>query len=403
MPPKNKKNKTVDESKETTKETTPKRSTKKSSSIQKVAETKSIIDNSSPITDISTENTTDQDILNHTITFEPPNEFSQFHIHKSIIQRLRPYDSPSSLPPGMIFVGNHMCGKRTLIRSFIHHLIQKPIVTKVHHDTCNDSTVEFIHSPYHIEFHLEEYGLTDRYIVGEYIKKILDCQTIDGRIRIYVFYGLDTYTYETQDMFVHLMEKYVASARFIFTVSSMQKIHRRVNAISTTIRIPFPSNMELRSYLASHGLSMMDIDSHLRNIINDGHLGRLRHFSKESTANQPVIMNMDQSLSNVSSAQDILWNQIKPFIDREDINSVVEMRPYLYDAITLTMSMYDFIIRICRYVIQQCPLKHIDRMSECVQEFTNLEAKMHQVKHDIVCVEYAVLLAKRYLHGYFRQ
>lgn len=354
----------------------------------------------SDVSDKSPEDSPEQDGT-QTMTFDSPIELSQFHIHKQIISRLRPYDSPASLPPGMLFVGNNMCGKRTLIRGFIHHLIQKPIVTKVHYDTYNGSTVEFIHSPYHIEFHLEEYGLTDRYIVGEYIKKILDCQTIDGRIRIYVFYGLDTYTYETQDMFVHLMEKYVASARFIFTVSSMQKIHRRVNAISVAIRVPFPSNVEIRSYLASQGLSMFDIDSHLRNIINDGHLGRLKHFSKVTEVNQSAIMN--QPLSNTTSAQDILWNQIKPFIDREDINSVVEIRHYLYDAITLTMSMYGLLNRINRYVIQQCPPKHIGIISECIQRFTNLESTMHQVKHDIVCIEYAVLLAKRYLHGYFRE
>jgi DNA polymerase III delta prime subunit len=315
---------------------------------------------------------------------------TQFHIHKRIIRQLSIYSSPDTLHSGTIFVGKPLCGKRTLIRAFIHHLIQKPIITTVHHDTHDSMNIEFAHSPYHIEFHLEEYGLTDRYIVGEYIKKILDCQTIDGRIRIYVFYGLDTYTFDTQDMFVHLIEKYVTSARFIFTASSLQKIHPRVKAVSTTVRVPMPDLQEVRSYLAHKGMSITDADIHLQKIINDGDLGRLRYVVNDSKN------------TNETKSFNTLWSKIQPLIDRRDITSIVEMRQYLYNAITLTLPMNEFIQYICKYVMQQCPMSHTHLIADITQQFVNIEAKMHHVKHDIVCLEYAMLLAKRYIHFQFK-
>jgi len=318
------------------------------------------------------------------VIFNEPTVFSEFIIHKPLCRILSSYQSPEDLPMGMLIVGTPLCGKRTLIHAFINHLVQKPVTRTIRRDMHESMKVEFVHSPYHIEFHLEEYGLTDRYIVGEYIKKILDCQTIDGRIRIYIFYGLETYTLDTQDMFVGLMEKYASSSRFIFTASSTNKIHKRIKTSTVHIRVPMPSQHEIRSYLASKGLSIFDADARLQTILNDGHIGSLRYHSSVNPF-------------------DALWKSIRPLIDREDIESVVEMRPLFYEAITLTLPMNELIQMMCRYVVQSCPMHLSNELSKCLQEFSHLEMRMNHLKHDIVCLEYGALLAKRYLHGHFRE
>jgi hypothetical protein len=199
-------------------------------------------------------------------------------------------------------------------------------------------------------------------------------------------------------MFVHLMEKYVGSARFIFTASSLQKIHPRVKTISTTVRVPMPDLQEVRTYLAHQGMSITNTDSQLRNVANDGHLGRLRYIANGANGGNTV---NGGNVGCGAKSFDTLWSSIRPLIDRRDIASVVEMRPYLYEAITLTLPMNEFIQYIGRYVMQQCPPTHTHLISDAIRQFADIESKMHQVKHDIVCLEHAVLVAKRYIHFLF--
>lgn len=323
-----------------------------------------------------------------------PSTFDEFIIHRAVADRLRVYYSIEELPLSTVLYGIPLIGKRTCIHALIRHVIGQPFETRIKKDSIythgNTMNIEFAVSHSHIEFHLEEYGLTDRYIVGEYIQRIVDAPTIDDRIRIYVIHGIDTYTYETQDMFVNIIEKHTSSARFIFTSNTFNRLHNRLVSISQPYRIGFPTRIELVNYLKStKSLNMLQIEDTVNKIIEDGNLGRLRY--KDMNFNKPI---------------DIVWESIRPLIDRRDLLSIYDMKPHIYNVVTLTIPSVGFIYKMRDYVVQNIPaeLNEKDRVhyrQEIHSEFTRIEESMKDVDYDIIGLEYAALISKRYLHVVF--
>ena len=315
-----------------------------------------------------------------------PSAFDKFIIHRSIVDRLRSYTKVEELPSSTVFYGKDLMGKRTIIQALIQNLINLPIETRIKKDTIythgNTMNIEFAVSSYHIEFHLEEYGLTDRYIVGDYIQRILSSSTIDDRVRIYVIYGIDSYTYETQDMFVNLIERHTSHARFIFTASCTNRLHYRIKSISSHIRVGFPSRIELVAYLRSlRELNMFQIEEKVKKIEMEGNLGTLRY--KDSSYYDQITMT---------------WDVIEPILIRKDITGINDMKPHFYNLITLTIPTEQLLYKMRDFVLKQVPEKNISVRSEIIQKYAEIDEQMKRVEYDIMGLEYAALITKRYIH-----
>jgi hypothetical protein len=319
-----------------------------------------------------------------------PQTFNQFVIHRSIVDRLSSYSSTAELPMSSVFIGKPLVGKRTIIQALIRNVVGQPFECKVKKDSIythgNTMNIGFVSSPFHIEFHLEEYGLTDRYIVGEYIYRLLSSNTIDDRIRIYVIYGVDNYTYETQDIFVGLIEKHFVNSRFLMTAENKNKLHPRLQSISSITRIGLPSRIEIIAYLKRipEIRSIANIEEITDRITEEGHLGTLRYTSKYI---DPLEMT---------------WNTIVPLIEKKDITSIVDMKPHFYNIITLTLSTTTLLNRMCEYVIDRIPKGHMMH-SDILTNFAEIESRMRNVDYDIVGLEYAALLTKHYIHVVFTE
>jgi hypothetical protein len=318
--------------------------------------------------------------------YKVPTVFDDFIIHRSLVDQLRHYSKVEELQLSTVFYGQNLVGKRTIIQALIRHIIGQPIEPRIKKDTIythgNTMHIEFSVSPYHIEFHLEEYGLTDRYIVGDYIQRILSSSTIDDRIRIYVIYNIDSYTYETQDMFVNLIERHSSNARFLFTASSKNRIHYRIKSISSMYRVRLPSRYEIIAYLRSlKSLDMFQIESTANRVLNDGHLGTLRY--KDGAYNDQIEMT---------------WKVIEPLILRRDIESINDMKSHFYNMITLTLPTSQLLLKMCNYVITMIPKNNISVISDVQQKFTEINRKMNNIDYDIIGLEYAALVTKQYIH-----
>lgn len=170
--------------------------------------------------------------------------------------------------PHLIFYGPDGAGKKTRIRSLLS-LMFGPNVHKIRNENkevkVNTVNVEYLvsYSNHHIgkkyfkkiicflELTPSDSEHHDRIIVQKVIKETAGTGNIDQKsnLKIIVLHDIDNLTKEAQAALRRTMEKYMNNCRLIMCCSSLTKIIPPIRSRCLSIRVPSPSNKDIRNIL----------------------------------------------------------------------------------------------------------------------------------------------------------
>ena len=162
--------------------------------------------------------------------------------------------------PHLIFYGPEGAGKKTRIRAFLSLLFNSG-VHKVNTETkelkVNSTTIEYhiASSNYHIELTPSDAEIYDRVIIQKVIKESASSSLIDTKssrkFKVIVLQEIDNLTREAQAALRRTMEKYTASCRLIMSCNSLTKIIPPIRSRCLSIRVPCPSESEIKNILTT--------------------------------------------------------------------------------------------------------------------------------------------------------
>jgi hypothetical protein len=319
-----------------------------------------------------------------------------FIIHSNIASNLFALKSDIN---HTIFYGSRSTGKKTLIYALINSIhddnttIQKYRTIKFNDITVNGNSIpiQYVQSPYHFEFNLSEFGLCDRDVIVEYIKKIIEYKTIDNKFRIILLHHFDRLSKDTQNTLFSLMDNYMSTSRFFFICNNIKSLHPNFISRVNTIRIPFPSVESISTSIRQVLPNISDND--INNIINKSNynlfnINHLIFFIKQSNSS------IDEILLIPSSKYSI--NQLIPHIISHDISSIKIIRPMLYDFILANISIVDIFNEITFFILNHNNLSN-EVKQLFLQDITPLSSNISFIEYNIIIIELLIFKVKKLL------
>ena len=117
-----------------------------------------------------------------------PVYLKDFSIHKPIAELLLNFDT--CFINHTLFYGPPNSGKRTLINAFLKNIFKEDLQKRVYYKEISYNntkiSVEYTASQYHYEINLCEYGFSDKFIITEFIQKLLSYKNINES---YIYYS----------------------------------------------------------------------------------------------------------------------------------------------------------------------------------------------------------------------
>tara|TARA_Y100000385_G_scaffold289930_1_gene361054 strand:- start:1194 stop:2162 length:969 start_codon:yes stop_codon:yes gene_type:complete len=175
-----------------------------------------------------------------------PKTFNDFIFHKDIISKIKNYNKENLV--NMLFYGPKSSGKCTLIYAFIKYLynLDDLYTEMVEYDikiNNNDVKIKSIQSKYHYEFFLYEYGLYDKHVLCNFIKELASSKNIiNNGYKLIVLHSIDKLNKVAILALRRIMELFIKSCRFIFTVNQLSKIDDSILSRCLSVRVPYPKN-----------------------------------------------------------------------------------------------------------------------------------------------------------------
>ena len=160
--------------------------------------------------------------------------------------------------PHLIFYGPDGAGKKTRIHAFLEKIYGAGIFkmnTETRDLKINSTTIQYTinSSNYHIEICPSDSENYDKYIISKVIKESSSVAQIDTksqkRFKVIVLLDVDNLSKEAQAALRRTMEKYSKNCRIIMSVNSLSKIITPIASRCLALRIPSPSEDEIKSCL----------------------------------------------------------------------------------------------------------------------------------------------------------
>jgi replication factor C subunit 3/5 len=162
--------------------------------------------------------------------------------------------------PHLIFYGSEGAGKKTRIRALLSLLYGSgvhKVTSEIRELKVNSTVVEYLitSSNYHIELTPSDAELHDRMIIQKVIKETASTGQLDIKnqknFKIIVLQEIDNLTKEAQAALRRTMEKYMKSCRLIMSCNSLTKIIPPIRSRCLSIRVPCPTENEIKTILTS--------------------------------------------------------------------------------------------------------------------------------------------------------
>lgn len=186
-----------------------------------------------------------------------PKSIKDLEFNKGVSEILKSLAQKDDFPH-LIFYGPDGSGKKTRIRLFLA-LIYGNGVFKVNNETreikINSTTVEYqiLSSNYHIELDPSEADNHDRVIVQKVIKETSSVSQFDHKtqksFKVIVLNQVDNLTKDAQAALRRTMEKYSKTCRIVMSCNSLTKIIPPIRSRCLSIRVPCPSDNEIKFLL----------------------------------------------------------------------------------------------------------------------------------------------------------
>ena len=321
-----------------------------------------------------------------------PNKLEQLIIHKDIAKKLLNFTSENI--PNMVIYGNKNIGKHTIARLLINHFNDCNINNQLNVNTStikiNNNTVniEYLSSPYHIEVNLYEYGLYDKHIINDFIGEYVKYKNIAGRFKFVILNHIDKITIHAQNLLRGIIENNGTNVRFICLVDSLTLIHPSLLSRVLAIRIPeikLQDKKEYIQYVCDNFVNLTESKKKKLYEINSIFELNYRISSFISSKKKIKLNTYDDSIKSI----------IK-YIDESNISSIINIRTICYNLLLNNISIkyiYKFIIN--HYL--SCKSLSSEKKYILSQIASSIEAKMCNIEHDIICLEFLILKVKKLL------
>jgi len=166
--------------------------------------------------------------------------------------------------PHLIFYGPEGAGKKTRIKALLS-LIYNSGVYRVNSEMkelkVNSTSIEYsiTSSNYHLELTPSDAEFYDRVVIQKVIKESASSTIIDvkcpKKFKVIVLHEIDNLTREAQAALRRTMEKYTKSCRLIMSCNSLTKIIPPIRSRCLSIRVPCPSESDIKTILTNIKLS----------------------------------------------------------------------------------------------------------------------------------------------------
>jgi DNA polymerase III delta prime subunit len=315
-----------------------------------------------------------------------------FIIHRNIAETL---SSNSTDVLHTIFYGNRSTGKKTLAYALINNInnnttpVQKYREIKFDDITVNGNSIpiQYVQSPFHFEFNLYEYGLCDRDVITNFIRRIVEYKTINNSVRIILLHHIDRIPLDTQTLIFELMDKYIKTSRFFFITNNISGLHANLLSRIHKVRVPVPS---IDSISRCINISIPELEYNQINTIIEKYS---HHLYNINLVVHQLKNNKNIDLLNVETPSDIILKLI-PIIEKKDIRSIKEARTLLYDFLLSNITMNTVFNDIVFYIMhqEQFPLSIRNTFME---DASNLSVSMPSIEYNILIIEYLIFKVKK--------
>jgi replication factor C subunit 3/5 len=166
--------------------------------------------------------------------------------------------------PHLIFYGPEGAGKKTRIKAFLSLVYNSGIYkvnTEMRETKVNSTSVEYLitSSNYHMELTPSDAEIYDRVIIQKVIKESASSCLVDGKssrkFKVILLHEVDNLTREAQAALRRTMEKCTKSCRLIMSCNSLTKIIPPIRSRCLSIRVPCPSESDIKTILTNIKLS----------------------------------------------------------------------------------------------------------------------------------------------------
>jgi replication factor C subunit 3/5 len=329
-----------------------------------------------------------------------------FIIHKNIASSLSYFNNDI---PHMIFYGPNSSGKKSLLYAFINKIynnsisIQKYRTIKYDDITVNNNAIpiQYVQSPYHYEFNLSEYGLCDRDVITNYIKKIIEYKTVDKHFRIIILHHIDRISKDTQIILLNLMDKYIETSRFFCTCENFNYLHSSIISRVYHIRIPYASPNVLISAIKFNIPQLNDCQ--IIKIIEQSNyklfnINQYLFFIKNAITSNPNSILTDTKLNEILSIDKPLniIDNLLPHIIIRNVSSIKNIRTILYDYLLGNVSIKDILKEIVSYILSHPSIPNNSKQS-FLYDINNNFSNIDNIEYNIIIIEFLILKVKKLL------
>lgn len=325
-----------------------------------------------------------------------PKFLDNFIIHNDIANYLSKFNETDTV--NILFIGKSNSGKKTLSNAFIANMFKlKEIPKKTRHTytlKISNSSVEiqYISTPFYYEVNLYEYGLYDINVITDFISTYVEEVSINKQLKYIILNHFDKISVNAQLALKKIIDNYSHTSRFILIADEIQKIDKTLLSRFNIVRIPEPTEIELKNYI-KNVLAFYKLEQKKNDLINN--------FYKESNGNLfklNCLLNAYIHTNKLISLEEPLsyYERLYSLIEKPNLETMLEIRTLLYEFVLLNIPLV-YVIKdiITHYIISNLILDKYKH--ELIEYGSKIQHKMCQIEHDIIALEYFILKVKKLL------
>jgi replication factor C subunit 3/5 len=183
-----------------------------------------------------------------------PNTIDQLSYHHDLGRLLKKLGESGDIPH-LLFYGPSGAGKKTRVLALLNTIFGAG-VSKVKCEIRNfkagttSAEITVLQSNFHIDMTPSDVGFRDKVVVQQIIKEIGSSKNPDGRtFKVIVLNQADYLSDEAQAALRRTLEKYTVTTRLILVANSLCRIIAPIRSRCLGIRIPAPTNSEIKEVL----------------------------------------------------------------------------------------------------------------------------------------------------------
>jgi replication factor C subunit 3/5 len=270
-----------------------------------------------------------------------PKKLQDLFFHLDILQKLAQISRNNDIPH-IIFHGPPESGKKTLIHFFLEMLFDSTVhKTRLETYTVsgassnNETEIELKQSNYHIVIEPNNNNF-DKHLIQNVIKEYARVEPLNvfktyRPFKIVLINNIDNLSYHAQTSLRRTMETYSKTCRFIMWCCTLSKIIQPVRSRCYCVRVPYPSDDDLRKYLIhisaleSIPLTLQETDA----IIKTSQ-GQIKKAIWQ-------ISLKEHKIKNPKTSYDDIIDEITRLIFEPNLRNIVLIRDLLYNMMITTI------------------------------------------------------------------